>query len=728
MVNSGPSFNHLLNLMLYWSRVELYQGDIGMSGYRLLVVDDDPVDRRIIAESLAQIAPGTCQIQYAADGAAGLAALHSDEFECIFLNFKLPDMNGVEFLTAAAIDGEQPCAVVLVTDQGNEAVAVEAMKRGVQDYLVKDQVNANCLWRTLTRAVSKHQLQQRLAGSLSDLRSSNLALQQEVITRKAAEAEARAARDAPEKANEAKTSFIAMVTHELRTPLNGIMGYAQMLRIEGGLSARQETHVASLMQAGRHALDLIERVLDSASIESDQIKLFPAEVAVRDLAEACVAIIGPMAIERGLKLSLVQSHDVPRQIITDPAKLRQVLLNLLGNAVKYTGAGSVELRLSAGGSPGGLRVEIADTGRGISEASHDRLFKDFERLNETTSVEGAGLGLAIAARIVGLMGGTIKYLPSTDGADPNGTKSNGGSVFWFELPAGELVSASVSNPVQSVPAASVRNILLVDDIQINRDIIGAFLKAAGHLVTLAESGSEAIRLATGQQFDVVLMDVRMPEMDGLEATRRIRALPGSLGQMPILALTAHTFPDQVAKCAEAGMDAHVAKPVDYETLIDAVHRAVRRVPPTENMARPAPPVLAAPELPPRFDPSALDRLFTLLPRDEIVVIIRSFRERQKEMLRLLDRGAAPARLVDVAHGLTSPAAIFGFLALSTLVRNFEFAVTQDAARAQQLAPALRAELYEARTTLDAVMSESRMQPAASEGADNGLINKDPGSH
>ena len=148
-------------------------------------------------------------------------------------------------------------------------------------------------------------------------------------------------------------------------------------------------------------------------------------------------------------------------------------------------------------------------------------------------------------------------------------------MFWFELPAGRAhLARRLSNPVQGVPVASVRHVLLVDDIQINRDIIGAFLKAAGHVVTLAESGQEAIRLAAEQQFDLILMDVRMPEMDGLEATRRIRALPGSLGQMPILALTAHTFPDQVAKCAEAGMDGHVAKPVDYETLIDAVHRAV----------------------------------------------------------------------------------------------------------------------------------------------------------
>ena len=245
-----------------------------MSGYRLLIVDDDPTDRRIIAEALAQIAPDTCRIQLAADGVAALAALRTDEFDCLLLDYNLPDMNALEFLTAAAVDGEQPCAVVLVTGQGNEAVAVEAMKRGVQDYLVKDQVNAESR-RTLTRAVSKQQRQQRLAGSLSDLRSLNLALEQEAVTRKVAEAEAWAARDAAERASQAKTRFIAMVSHELRTPLNGVLGYAQLLRIEGGLSTRQDTHVGAMIQAGRNLLDLIERVLDFASFESGRVQAVP---------------------------------------------------------------------------------------------------------------------------------------------------------------------------------------------------------------------------------------------------------------------------------------------------------------------------------------------------------------------------------------------------------------------------------------------------------------------
>jgi signal transduction histidine kinase len=534
-----------------------------MRTYRLLIVEDDAIDRRLYCKSLAQQGPDTCEIKQAVDGATGLAALEADHFDCVLLDFNLPDMTGLKFLTAAAVGGELPCAFVLVTGKGNEAIAVEAMKRGVQDYLVKDKVNPSSLWRAMTQAVIQVELKQRVAASLR-LTASHLALEQEVAARKAGEAELRAAKEAAEQGSQAKTRFVAMVTHELRTPLNGILGYAQLLRIEGGLSARQESHVRAMTQAGRHLLEMIERVLDFASIESGRMELHPAEVSVRDLTEGCIAFISPIAAERVLSLRVVHAYDAPRQIIADPARLRQVLLNLLGNAVKYTDTGGVELRLLAGASSGSLRVEIADTGRGIDDASRARLFQDFERLNAATSVEGTGLGLAIAERIVRLMGGTINYAPNL----------NGGSVFWFELPATDLVASSSPEPVKAAPPSSGRRLLLVDDIKINRDIIGSFLEAAGHTVILTESGRESVRLAGEQQFDLILMDVRMPDMDGLEATRLIRALPGRHGNVPILALTAYTFPDQVAQSEHAGMDGHVPKPVDYETLVHAIDDAI----------------------------------------------------------------------------------------------------------------------------------------------------------
>jgi signal transduction histidine kinase len=530
--------------------------------YRLLIVEDNAADRLKYSQLLAQQGHGLCDIQQASDGATALAALRSQKPDCVLLDFTLPDMSGLDFLTAATVDGALPCAFVFITGHGNELIAVEAMKRGAQDYLVKDTVNTNSLWRSMTTAVIQTELRQRLAASMRDLTTANAALEQEAKIRRAAEAELRAAKDVAEQASQAKTRFVAMVTHELRTPLNGILGYAQLLRLEGGLSKRQDTCVGAMMQAGYHLLTMIERVLDFASLETGRMKLRASVVSVRDLSQQCIDFISPMASEHALSLRTVYAHDAPEQLIADPSRLRQVVLNLLGNALKYTEEGSIELRMLAGSVPGGLRIEVADTGPGIDDADRNCLFQDFERLSATTSAEGAGLGLAIASRLVGLMKGAIGHT-----ANPGG-----GSVFWLELPPGDaaLMPAPQPAPVPINRPLVGKHVLLVDDIAMNRDVIGTFLCAAGHTVIVADCGPDAIRLAREQVFDLILMDVRMPEMDGLEATRLIRALPPPHGKVPILALSAYAYGDQAAQCQAAGMDGHIEKPADYGTLIRIV--------------------------------------------------------------------------------------------------------------------------------------------------------------
>jgi signal transduction histidine kinase len=565
--------------------------------YRLLIVDDDEADRRHYSRLLARRAPGTCEIRHAASGAAGLAALRAQTPDCVLLDFDLPDMTGLQFLANAAAeafdnadDSVLPCAIVLVTGHGTEAIAVAAMKRGALDYLVKGQVNENSLWQAMTRAVSQKELRQLLAGSLRALTAANAALAQEVAVRTATEADLRRAKDIAEQDSQAKTRFVTMVTHELRTPLNGILGYTQLLRIEGDLTARQDAHVEAMTQAARHLLAMIEHVLDFAALEADRVELHPMPVAVQELAEECLAVIRPMAALNGLDVRLVGADTAPQQIIVDPARLRQVLLNLLGNAVKFTQEGRVELRLLAGAAPGALRIEVADTGPGIREAVRDRLFRDFERLDAPVSAEGAGLGLAITARSIGLMGGAIGH------SDNPG----GGSLFWVELPGRvgvdetraadwtEIRASQRTDTVSAAPSSTGRQVLLVDDIAMNRDVVGAFLHTAGHEVTEADSGAEALRLAGERHFDLILMDVRMPGMDGLAATRRIRALPAPYCRVPIVALTAHAFRDQVEQCREAGMDGHLAKPVDYATLVRVVDETIAGGGPDRAAVRLAP--------------------------------------------------------------------------------------------------------------------------------------------
>ena len=260
--------------------------------YRLLIVDDDETDRRLYGWLLARQAPGQFDIHQVADGAAGIATLRAQTFDCVLLDFSLPDVTGLEFLSDCVTKGELPAAFVLITGHGNEAIAVDAMKLGVQDYLVKDHVNEGRLWRAIVRAVSQRELRQRLAESMQALTAANASLEQEVAAREITEAELRAAKEAAERASQARARFVATVTRELRAPLNGILGYAQLLEMEGDLSARQSARVNAMMHSGRQLFRIIERALDFASIESGRMALRPVPVSVRDLAESCIAAIG----------------------------------------------------------------------------------------------------------------------------------------------------------------------------------------------------------------------------------------------------------------------------------------------------------------------------------------------------------------------------------------------------------------------------------------------------
>jgi CheY-like chemotaxis protein len=459
-----------------------------------------------------------------------------------------------------------------------------------------------------------------------------------------------------------------------------------------------------MMQAGQQLLGMIEGVLDFASIESGQMALRPSNVSVRDLTEGCINAVGAVASQKGLGLRLVNAHDAPARIFADAVRLRQVLLNLLGNALKYTKAGSVELRILPGAAYGSLRAEIADTGPGVDDAARQKLFKDFERLDAGSSVEGAGLGLAIAARVVALMGGAIGHCHNSGNAGK-------GSVFWMELPPGEVLETSSPHVSQAIGLAA-RRVLLVDDIAMNRDVIGAFLRAAGMEVRLAETGEEAVRLAFEQNFDIILMDVRMPEMDGLEATRHIRAFPGPRGQVPILALTAYSLSNQAALCMDAGMDGFISKPVDYTMMMRTIDDAVAGAPAdwSPEMA-PAPEAELAPDPPPRLDRVVLDETLAFLPRRDVDATLQSLRDREEDMVRLLGMQAVPAVLTEAAHALASTSGMFGFMALSAVARRFETAVAQDSRDADDLARALGDEARAAIVVLDKVKRECRLQPA-----------------
>jgi signal transduction histidine kinase/DNA-binding response OmpR family regulator len=405
-----------------------------------------------------------------------------------------------------------------------------------------------------------------------------------------------AARDAAAAAGEAKSRFLARVSHELRTPLNGVLGFAQVLLHDPRLAPDQREQVKTLHEAGRHLLDLVNGLLDLSKIEAGRLDLAPQAVALRPLLEGCATLLAPEIARKALSFELDLDPGMPAAAQLDPTRTRQLLLNLLSNAVKFTPAGGrVDLRVRATGE-GMLRIEVADSGPGVPADKRHLLFEDFVQLAPSGGGDGqgTGLGLAISARLVALMGGSIGC------EDPPG----GGALFWVELPlqACDIVrddAAPLAGP-ETATAGPALDVLVVDDVLANRQIAEAMLRSAGHRVALAEDGATALLALGRERFDVVLMDLQMPGMDGFETTRRIRAMAPPASDVPVIALTASVLPDQVEAARRAGMDGHLGKPLDRNALLALLRQMPRR----GAAEVPAPAEPAAPYL----DTSALDLL------------------------------------------------------------------------------------------------------------------------
>ncbi len=374
-------------------------------------------------------------------------------------------------------------------------------------------------------------------------------------------ADAQRAKDAAEAANRAKSAFLANMSHELRTPLNGILGYAQILLRDKTLREHETTGLNVIQQSGEHLLTLINDVLDFAKIEVGRLELYMTDIHFTRFLRVIAEMVEIKAAQKGVDFICNLAPDLPAWVRTDEQRLRQVLLNLLSNAIKFTDRGKVLLSVSMPAA-GRIRFEVQDTGIGIGADKLEAIFMPFEQVGELQRrLGGTGLGLAISRQFVRLMGGDIRV----------NSRVGEGSTFWFEL---DLPMVGSKTETTSAPGVigyqgPRKKILVVDDIAENRAVAIDMLGELGFEMSEAKSGEDGLEQAQSLRPDLILMDLVMPGMDGLEATRCLRALP-TLKDVPIIAISAGASSDDQEKSLRAGADAFLSKPVDYASLLAKV--------------------------------------------------------------------------------------------------------------------------------------------------------------
>ena len=385
----------------------------------------------------------------------------------------------------------------------------------------------------------------------------------DVTETKALEDQLIAARDVAEAGAQAKSEFLANMSHELRTPLTSVIGFSGLLQASRNLPELERKFADRIATGSEALLSVINDILDYSKLEADAVDLDPQAFDPRVMAEGAVAIVESQCQAKGLVLETVIDPGLPEALMGDEGRLRQVTLNFLSNAVKFTTSGTVLLELTVASDR--LRLAVTDSGIGISPDKIDSLFDRFTQADASTTrvYGGTGLGLAISRRLIEMMGGEI-------GAD---SRPGEGSTFWFEVPLREAVEAVEATGDGDLAVDGGLRILMADDAAPNRELVTAILGGLGLALDTVCNGAEAVEAARTGGYDLILMDVHMPVMDGLDATRAIRAISGPAGRTPIIALTANVQPEQVARCREAGMDGHVGKPIQLSELLAALATA-----------------------------------------------------------------------------------------------------------------------------------------------------------
>lgn len=658
---------------------------------RVLVIDDDEVDRLTLKRALKK-----SEINYTLtechEASSALEHLKSHKYDCIFLDYLLPGTDGLVLLRKLRTEGVKT-PIVIITSQGDEKIAVEMMKSGASDYIVKTQIdplNIKKIIQSATRLgeIERQREEAEKALKISEARLSqaqkiakignweynfrtrevywseemynifevdpqtfiprsstylNLFLSedrvaikraivkcsrtkepiaedlravlpdhsikfvnvqayyqynekgdiekfvgtvQDVNQRKQVESELIEARKAAEESGKIKEQFLANMSHEIRTPMNAIIGFTSLMIGQDNFSPEQKKYIKAIHDAGEHLMVIINDILDFSKIESGKMVIEKLDFSLPELIEKVMNLFKQKADEKGIQLTSVVAEDVPRHLSGDPVRLNQVLVNIIGNALKFTEKGHVKLTirvLKNTDSIATLRFSAEDTGIGISEDKINTIFESFTQASNDTTRKygGTGLGLTIVKKIVELQHGQIAVE----------SKVGQGTVFHIDLPFEKSASDHIKGKREKTGQEESLSeypkdirVLMAEDNELNQALAISVFKKIGWDLDIAGNGLIAIEKLKSSQYDIVLMDIQMPEMDGYTATLKIRnELQAPLAQIPIVAITAHALNSEVKKCLDAGMNEYIAKPFKIEELVRKVVSLVKKTTTTSSV-------------------------------------------------------------------------------------------------------------------------------------------------
>jgi signal transduction histidine kinase/HPt (histidine-containing phosphotransfer) domain-containing protein len=610
------------------------------SPIRVLLLEDDPADARLVEQLLRRVKRPSFEVKVVARLAQAVAALAAgdDGFDVVLADLGVPDSAGI-----ATLDGLTRAAprlpVVVLTGNDDDAVALEAVKRGAQDYLVKGASDGVMLARVVRYAIERKLTEQALTE----------------------------ARDTAEEAARTKSIFLAMMGHEIRTPLNGVLGMARLL-LDSPLDHRQRAYAETLVSSGELLLGLVNDVLDFARLDADGLALTREPFDLHHAVDEVRLVLAARAAEKNLSVTASVGDGVPRFVVGDRLRVQQILFNLVGNAIKFTDQGHVSMRVEKA-EEGLIRLSVTDTGIGIAADALPKLFVEFWQGDSGTArrFEGAGLGLAICKRLVSLMDGTI-HCDSTPGE---------GSTFVVHVPLEPVLGAYCPPADEALVPARTYRVLLVDDNEINREVAAGLLERRGHQVVVAADGPKAVEIARSGGFDLVLLDMRMPGMDGVETAAALTALPGAAGRVPMVLLTANPLREDESRWRQVGIRACLAKPFrvdDFNRVMAGLDQAAG----TDGGAVEND-LVSLPDLRGDMNDLGIERMAGL------VELFRRSSKVDLDAVQTLQRDGRTAELAQVVHRMASAASSLHLGRLAALCRSMEDTARSDGPGIQAMA-------------------------------------------